>query len=114
MLMLRFFFLFIVYAFSLFESVYSSILKFRLSVFTLYAISSVEDPGSVLEVCDPELVLNDTRRDETRLELISRIGGTETRLIFSGLVARENSGKIRGKNGKRRDYSIPFGKFPYR
>ena len=34
-------------------------------------------------------------RDETRLELISRIGGTGTRLIFSGLVTRENSGKIR-------------------
>ena len=34
-------------------------------------------------------------RDETRLELISRIGGTGTRLLFSGLVTRENSGKIR-------------------
>ena len=36
-----------------------------------------------------------------RLELISQIGGTETRLMFSGLVTRENSGKIREINGKR-------------
>ena len=51
-------------------------------------------------------------QDETRLELTSRIGGTGMRLMFSGLVTRENSGKIREINGTRRDYSIPFGKFP--
>ena len=49
-------------------------------------------------------------RDKMRLELISRIGGTRTRLMFSGLVTRENSGKIREINGTRRDYSEPFGK----
>ena len=35
-------------------------------------------------------------REETRLELSSRIGGTETRLMFSGLVTLENSEKIWG------------------
>ena len=50
-----------------------------------------------VEVCIPELVLN-----ETRLELISRIGGTGTRLMFSGLVTRENFGKIREKTGRDR------------
>ena len=64
----------------------------------------------LLEVCVPELVLNETRRDETRLELISRIGGIRTRLMFSGLVTRENLGKIWEINGTRRDYSLPFGK----
>ena len=42
-----------------------------------------------LEVCVPELVLN-----ETRLELISRIGDTGTRPMFSGLVTWENSGYL--------------------
>ena len=37
-------------------------------------------------------------RDETRLQLIFRIGGTGTRLMFSGLVTRENSGKIQEIN----------------
>ena len=31
-------------------------------------------------------------RDETRLELIARIGGTGTRLMFSGLLTQEKSG----------------------
>ena len=60
-----------------------------------------------LEVCVPKLVLN-----ETRLELISRISGTGTRLMFSGLVTQENLGKIREINMTRRDYSIPYRKFP--
>ena len=37
-------------------------------------------------------------RDKTRLELISRIGGTGTRLMFSVLVTQENSEKIPGIN----------------
>ena len=41
-----------------------------------------------------------TRRDKTRLDLISRIGGTGTRLLFSGLVPRENTGKIQEINRK--------------
>ena len=40
-----------------------------------------------LEVCIPELVLN-----ETRLEGNSRIGGTGTRLLLYGPVAWENPG----------------------
>ena len=36
-----------------------------------------------------------------RQELISRIGGIGTRLMFSGLVTRENSGKIRKINIKK-------------
>ena len=46
-----------------------------------------------VEVCFPVLVLN-----KMRLELISRIGGIGKRLMFSGLVTRENSGKIREIN----------------
>ena len=46
----------------------------------------------ILEVCVPELVLNETRRDKTRLEGYSRIDGTGTRLLFSGPVARKNLG----------------------
>ena len=30
--------------------------------------------------------------------------------MFSGLVTRENLGKIEEINGTRRDYSVPFGK----
>ena len=45
-----------------------------------------------------------------RLELISQIGGTGTRLMSSGLVFLENSGKIQEINGTRRDYSVPFRK----
>ena len=60
-----------------------------------------------LEDCIPELVLN-----ETRLDLISRIGGTGTRLLFPGLVTWENLGKIWEINGTGRewDYPISLGK----
>ena len=34
------------------------------------------------------------KRDKTRLEVTSRIAKTVTRLLMSGLVAREKSGKI--------------------
>ena len=71
-----------------------------------YTLSSPSLRGW-LEVCVPKLVLN-----ETRLELISRISGTGTRLMFSGLVTQENLGKIREINMTRRDYSIPYRKFP--
>ena len=51
------------------------------------------------------------RRDKTRLEATSQIGGTGTRLLFSGPFAQENPGKIWEKLGKGRDYTVPFGKF---
>ena len=50
-------------------------------------------------------------QDEMRLEVTSQIAGTVTRLLMSGLVARENSGKIREIFGMGRDYSVPLGKF---
>ena len=50
------------------------------------------------------------RRDKTRLEATSRIGGTGTRLMFSGPVAQENPGKIPEKFGMGRDCSLPLGK----
>ena len=46
----------------------------------------------VIEVCVPELIWN-----ETRLEATSWIAETVKRLLMSGLVARESSGKF-GKN----------------
>ena len=42
-----------------------------------------------VEDCIPELVL-----DKMRPDIISGIGGTGKRLLFSGPVARENPGKI--------------------
>ena len=59
------------------------------------------------QVCVPELFL---RRDKTRLEATSRIGGNGTRLMFSGPVAQENPGKIPEKFGMGRDCSVPLGK----
>ena len=44
----------------------------------------------MIEVCIPELVL-----DKTRLDIISRIGGTGKRLLFSGPVTQENPGNKR-------------------
>ena len=46
------------------------------------------------------------RQDKTGLAIISRIGGTGTRLIFSGPVAWKNSGKFE----MGRDYSVSLGK----
>ena len=43
------------------------------------------------------------RRDKTRLEATSQIGGTGTRLLFSGPFAQENPGKIWEKLGTGRD-----------
>ena len=40
-----------------------------------------------------------SRRDKMRLEVTSRIGGTGTRLLFSGPIARENLGKIWDRTG---------------
>ena len=53
----------------------------------------------------PELVLS-----ETRLEANARIGGTGTRLLLYGPIARENQGKIGEINGTGRDYSLLLGK----
>ena len=47
---------------------------------------------------------DETRRDKTRLEGNSPIGGTGTRLLHYGPVARENPGKSREINGTGRDY----------
>ena len=50
------------------------------------------------------------RRDKTRLEGNSRIGGTGSRLLHNGPVARENLGKNREINGTGWDYSLTLGK----
>ena len=60
------------------------------------------------QVCVTELFF--WRRDKTRLEATSRIGGTGTRLMFSGPVAQENPVKIPEKFGMGRDCSLPLGK----
>ena len=54
-----------------------------------------------------------SRHDNTRLEATSGIGGTRTRLLFSGPIAQENLGKIHEKFGtglESLDYSVPLRK----
>ena len=59
------------------------------------------------EVC--VLVLFFLRQDGMGLGVTSRIAGTGTGLHISGLVARDNFGKIQDGTGP--DYSVPLGKF---
>ena len=63
----------------------------------------------MVEVCVPGLVWNETRQDETGGHFW--IAKTVTRLLMSGLVAQENSGKIWEKFRMGRDYSVPLRKF---
>ena len=61
------------------------------------------------QVCVTQLFFGDeTRRDWRPLP---ELGGTGTRLVFSGPVAQENPGKIWEKFGTGRNYSVPLGKF---
>ena len=62
-----------------------------------------------IEVCVPELVLNETRQDETGPHFPNWRYRDES--TFFGPITWENLGKIREINRTRRDFSIPLGKF---
>ena len=61
-----------------------------------------------LEVCVPELVLNETRQDETGGQFPNWPDQDKT--SFSGPFAQENLGKIWEINMTGLDYSVPPGK----